>query len=95
MCERFGVVVETYSDSGSNDGGDEFLPDFHGVPGQLAWSCHGWRWLWVCGILDGRVWMGQTTVGAAVEWSAMEGRTMQVEQEGTAGEVWCLDVGSV
>jgi hypothetical protein len=49
--------VETYSHPGSNDGGDEFLPDFDGVPGEFAWACHGWRWLWVCGVLDGRVWM--------------------------------------
>jgi hypothetical protein len=34
-------------------------------------------------------------VGAAIEWSVMECRTMQVEQEGRAEEVWCLDVGCV
>jgi hypothetical protein len=92
---RFKLVVETYSDSGSNYSSDKLLPDFDGVPGELAWSCHGRRCSFACGILGVRMWTGQIMVGAAVQWSVVECRTMQVEQEGRTEEVWCLDVGSV
>jgi hypothetical protein len=55
MSEMFRLVVETYSGSGSNDSSDKLLPDFDGVPGELAWSCHGWRCSCACGDLEVRV----------------------------------------
>lgn len=37
-----GVVMFTYFYSACDDGGDESLPDFDGVPGEFAWAGHGW-----------------------------------------------------